>query len=37
MTAFIKMYDKRENIDFPVVNFSFLNSDIPGAPSFGIS
>ena len=30
------MYDKRDDFDFPIVNFPFLGGDIPLAPSYGI-
>ena len=31
-----KIYDKRDDFDFPIVNFPFLDGDIPLAPSYGI-
>ncbi len=31
-----KIYDKRDNFNFPIVNFPFLYGDIPTAPSYGI-
>ena len=31
-----KIYDKRDNLDFDIVNFSFLDGDVPRAPSYGI-
>ena len=29
-------YDKRDDFNFPIVNFPFLSSDIPSAPAYGI-
>ncbi len=31
-----KIYDKRDDFNFPIVNFPFLDGDIPIAPSYGI-
>ena len=31
-----KVYDKRDDSNFPIVNFPFLNSDIPAAPAYGV-
>ena len=31
-----KLYEKRDNFDFNIVNFSFLSSNIPSGPSYGI-
>ena len=31
-----KIYDKRDDFDFPIVNFPFLDGDIPIAPSYGV-
>ena len=31
-----KIYDKRDDFDFDIVNFPFLDRDIPRAPSYGI-
>ena len=31
-----KIYDKRDNFNFPIINFPFLISNIPSAPSYGI-
>ena len=31
-----KLYDKRDDFDFPIVNFPFLDSNIPASPSYGI-
>ena len=30
-----KLYDKREDFNFPIVNFSFICSNIPEAPGYG--
>ena len=31
-----KVYDKRANFDFDIVNFPFLDRDIPRATSYGV-
>ena len=31
-----KIYDKREDFDFDIVNFPFLNGDVPRRPSYGV-
>ena len=31
-----KIYDKRDDFDFDIVNFQFLDGDIPRAPSYGV-
>ena len=31
-----KMYDKRDDFDFDIVNFPFLDGDIPRRPSYGV-
>ena len=31
-----KLYDKRDDFSFPNVNFSFLCSNIPAAPAYGV-
>ena len=31
-----KIYDKRDDFNFDVVNFPFLNCDVPQRPSYGI-
>ena len=31
-----KLYDKRDDFNFPIVNFSFICSNIPAAPAFGV-
>ena len=35
-TASTKIYDKRDDFDFNIVNFSFLNGDVPRRPSYGV-
>ena len=32
---FTKLYDKRDNFDFHIVNFQFLSGNIPAAPAYG--
>ena len=31
-----KLYDKKKNFDFPIVNFPFISSNIPAAPAYGV-
>ena len=31
-----RLYDKRDDFNFPIVNFPFLSSNIPSAPAYGI-
>ena len=31
-----KLYDKRADFDFPIVNFPFLSANIPEAPAYGV-
>ena len=31
-----KTYDKREDFNFEIVNFTFLERDVPRSPSYGI-
>ena len=31
-----KIYDKRDDFDFDIVNFPFLDGDIPRAISYGV-
>ena len=31
-----KIYDKRDDFDFDIVNLPFLDGDIPRAPSYGV-
>ena len=31
-----KIYDKRDDFDFDIVNFPFLHGDVPGRPSYGV-
>ena len=33
---YTKLYDKRDDFDFHIVNFPFLSSNIPSSPSYGI-
>ena len=34
-TVSIKIYDKRDDFDFDIVNFLFLDGDFPGVPHMG--
>ena len=31
-----KIYDKRDDFDFDIVNFPFLDGDVPRCPSYGV-
>ena len=31
-----KLYDKRDDFNFPIVNFPFLDSNIPSSPAYGV-
>ena len=31
-----KIYDKRNNLNFEIVNFPFLDGDAPRSPSYGV-
>ena len=31
-----KIYDKHDDYDFDIVNFPFLNGDVPRRPSYGV-
>ena len=31
-----KIYDKRDNFNFNIVNFPFLDGDVPQRPSYGV-
>ena len=33
---YTKLYDKRDDFDFHIVNFPFLLSNIPSSPSYGV-
>ena len=33
---FTKLYDKRDNFNFHIVNFPFLSGNIPAAPAYGV-
>ena len=35
-TVSIKIYDERDDFDFDIVNFSFLDCDIPRRTSYGV-
>ena len=32
----LKLYDKRDDFNFPIVNFPFLSSNIPASPAYGV-
>ena len=31
-----KLYDKRDDLEFPIVTFPFMYSNIPAAPAYGV-
>ena len=31
-----KIYDKRDDLNFEIVNFQFLDGDVPRSPSYGV-
>ena len=35
-TISTKIYDKRDDYDFDIVNFPFLDGDVPRCPSYGV-
>ena len=35
-TVSTKLYDKRDEFDFYIVNFPFLDGDVPRRPSYGV-
>ena len=35
-TVSSKIYDKRDDFNFEIVNFPFLDGDVPGSPSYGV-
>ena len=35
-TVSTKIYDKRDDFDFDIVNFSFLDGDVSRRPSYGV-
>ena len=35
-TVSTKIYDKRDNFDFDILNFQFLDGDVPRRPSYGV-
>ena len=34
--VYTKIYDKRDDFDFEIVNFPFLDGDVPNSPSYGV-
>ena len=34
--CFLQIYDKRDDFDFDVVKFPFLDGDVPQCPSYGV-
>ena len=34
--VYSKIYDKRDDFDFDIVNFPFLDSDVPRRSSYGV-
>jgi hypothetical protein len=32
----MKLYDKRDDFNFPIVNYPFICSNIPAAPAYGV-
>ena len=34
--VFSKIYDKRDDFDFDIVNFPFATADVPRRPSYGV-
>ena len=32
----MRPYDKRDDFDFPIVNFPYLSSNIPESPAYGV-
>ena len=35
-SMYTKIYDKRDDFDFDIVNFPFLDGDVPGRTSYGV-
>ena len=31
-----QLFDKLDDFNFPIVNFPFINSNIPAAPAYGV-
>ena len=31
-----KIHDKRDDLNFEILNFSFLDGDVPRSPSYGV-
>ena len=36
LTTCTRLYDKRDDFNFPIVNFPFLSSNIPSAPAYSV-
>ena len=36
-TFYTKIYDKRDDLDFDIVNFPFLDGDVPRRTSYGVN
>ena len=36
VTCFTQVYDKRDDFNFEIVNFTFLDGDVPTSPSYGV-
>jgi len=36
LSRVVLIYDKRDDFNFPIVNFSFICSNIPAAPAYGV-
>ena len=36
MAYFLLKYDKRDDFNFEIVNFPFLDGDVPSSPSYGV-
>ena len=34
--SYSKIYDKRDDFNFEIVNFPFLDGDVPCSPSYGV-
>jgi len=35
-TLTTKLYDKRDDFNFPIINYPFLDSKIPSSPAYGV-
>ena len=31
-----RLYDKKDDVNFPIVNFTFICNNIPAAPAYGV-